>query len=151
MAQRVVNRAGGNAAGIALKETEGRSTGDVTWALAAAGRTSLPGRMDNATEWTTRRVVDVMHTCGIYREVQQVRTDATHTQRQRAAPAHHHVTVASDGEIVHVHKSSQMSTDTAGVHETTDSSGCMNEGDKGVEEITEAEYMRGVKRKRDPG
>ena len=86
-----------------------------------------------------------------YREVQQVRTDATHTQRQRAAPAHHHVTVASDGEIVHVHKSSQMSTDTAGVHETTDSSGCMNEGDKGVEEITEAEYMRGVKRKRDPG
>ena len=72
-------------------------------------------------------------------------------QRKREVQAHHHVTATPDGGIVHVHKGNQMSVDTAGVHETTGSSGRIDEGDGGVEKVTEAEYMRGVKRKRDPG
>ena len=60
------------------------------------------------------------------------KTDAIHEQRKREAQAHHHVTATSDGEIVHVHKGSQMSVDTAGVHETAGSSGRIDEGDGGV-------------------
>ena len=44
-----------------------------------------------------------------------------------------------------------MHVDTAGVHETAGGGGCGRKEEVGVEEITEAEYMRGVKRKRDPG
>ena len=80
------------------------------------------------------------------------KTDASHGQREREVQARHHVTATPDGGIVHVHGESQMhARDTAGVRETAGSSGHIDGGDGGVEEVTEAEYMRGVKRKRDPG
>ena len=80
------------------------------------------------------------------------KTDASHGQREREVQARHHVTATPDGGIVHVHGESQMhARDTAGVRETAGSSGHIDGGDGGVEKVTEAEYMRGVKRKRDPG
>ena len=80
-------------------------------------------------------------------------TDATYAQRQRQVATGSGGGAVSDGGVVHVHGGSQMHADTAGVHETAGGGGCgrKEEVPVGVEEITEAEYMRGVKRKRDPG
>ena len=78
-------------------------------------------------------------------------TDATYAQRQRQVATGSGGGAVSDGGVVHVHGGSQMHADTAGVHETAGGGGCGRKEEVGVEEITEAEYMRGIKRKRDPG